>query len=275
MAQGLPEPEGNSKHAKKSKANGASAPPPVTPEPVTPEPVEAQTIDDNTVCDEVPASPSSILGDFELGDIEDAVSETKQETQILVDTGIEIVRVGKPKNFVAIYPKVMHGWVWEQDFDDPSKRPTHLVHPRLAASHCPPCRTVQFVFWVEPLPEDAVWPVYGVWHIKQEAPTTGTISDYSESAMAKVQRAIQQGGWFRFQVPQGQRAYSMYQPEVPIQQEPKWPTEKDIKGARNVAIFLLTKGFENRYINSVKHAMYAKMHFARGKLVESVIQTVV
>jgi hypothetical protein len=216
---------------------------------------------------EMPAAPSSVEEDF--GDIESALSETKQEAQILVDTGIEIVKVvDKPKNFVRVYPTLLHGWVWLQDFDDPTKRPTYLVHPKLAQPYSPPCRQVQFAICVEPLPEDAVWPNYIVWPVKQESPITGIMSEYMESAMVKVQRAIKDQCWYRFAIPKGQRAYSLFRPTVPIAQEPKWPTAKDMNGAKDVAMFLLKKGFENRYINSPEHPMYAKLQNARGTKVE-------
>jgi hypothetical protein len=265
-------------HSKRAKTNGSghkSKPEPKTePKTETTDHAfpEASTLpDDDSAFDkplEVPQSPSSVSEDFD-SDIESALSDTKEEAQILVDTGIEIVKVvDKPKNFVYVYPTLMHGWVWLQEFDDPTKRPTYLVHPKLAKPYSPPCRQVQFAICVEPLPEDAVWPTYIVWPIKQESPNTGEMSEYMESAMAKIRKALADPGWYRFAVPKGQRAYSLYRPNVPIKQEPKWPGPQNIGKAKSVAVFLLTKGFENRYINNVDHPMYAKLQNARGTKVE-------
>jgi hypothetical protein len=188
-----------------------------------------------------PSSPSSITTDFKFADL---ISVDRKPVAVPVDTGIEVVYVERPSRFVALHPQYTHGWIIPEDRK--IKRPTYIVSPALAMQYRPPCREVRFVAWVEPLMEDCIWPSYGIWPIKLEPPSGGDISDYSKSAIQKIDRAIQDGGWYSFTTVQTQQAYKMSISTI-ITQTPKWPDVPNIVG------FLLERAFEGRIVATPDH----------------------
>jgi hypothetical protein len=222
--------------------NGAVSPEPTT-NPLTSAPESTLTVPADLPINQPPVltSPSSITTDFKFTDL---ISVDRKPVSMPVDTGIEVVYVDRPSRFVALHPQYTHGWIIPEDRK--IKRPTYIVSPALAMQYRPPCREVRFIAWVEPLMEDCVWPSYGIWPVKLEPPSGGDISDYSKSAIQKIDRAIQDGGWYSFATVQTQQAYKM-SISTAITQTPKWPNVVNVVG------FLLEKAFEGRIITTPEH----------------------
>jgi hypothetical protein len=233
---------------KPPKSNGAVA---ASPDDQTPKP---------------PQSPSSVVEDFKPQDMRKsmrgAIFDAKPVAQTVVDTGVEVIRVGRPAKFVKVFPSLKFGHILPEDRDE--QKPACLVAPDVAKRNTPPCRTAILVIWAEPVPEGAVWPVYGIWPLLQESPSTGEVSEFMQSALLKVQRAMVLDQWLQFKCIKKQRIYTLNIPDEPIIAEVKWPAPEDVDDG-DVASFILMKGFEGRFIDSNDDP---RLRAARSKRIE-------
>jgi hypothetical protein len=169
---------------------------------------------------------TSVTKDFNL----DSLAKVAVERCFVpVDLGIETVLVGPPKRAVAIHPCVKQTWAIPGDFH--RRTDTWLVAEEIAtlphnrSAVCP----VVLVGCVEPLTEDAIWPIYTLWVIKLGGVRGAAMSKSAKSALERVKVAITEGGWWGFWFAGGSGGvYLSGRPEKPILDIPKWPSPTTI-----------------------------------------------
>jgi hypothetical protein len=178
---------------------------------------------------------SSVTKDFDL----DSLAKIAMERSFVpVDLGIETVLIGSPRRAVSVHPCVKKAWAIPGDFN--RRTDTWLVAEEIATlPHnrsvvCP----VALLGCVEPLMEDAIWPIYTLWVIKLGGARGAAMSKAAKSALERVKIAIAEGGWWGFWFAGGSGGvYMSGRPEKPILDIPKWPSETTIDP-------LIDKGFE-------------------------------